>query len=317
MKSKSMKIILSIVFVLVAASAVLPQIKIVPLDTPTGEFGPIGFKMYVPWMDGSIEMRNPETVDGEEGMYFIDHYRPDMLSLSKMGKYPEWKYDDINETLSYSYTTQEGVEFGGIVSAVDDEVHMEFIIKNQSDRILRNVNPQLCLKLTYSNDFNLTKETSDVFLWSGGKLTSVDKLTPSPEEKHRDALMVIGRKGFTNLEGVGKTKYNGPGQDIFMSNYVKDANGNPLFVWWMTNEESDEDIILRESRDKKHLVAVAWPGSVAYLVYNSLNPCIHAGPSIQFTIEPQRERHWYGTIYLMQNDKDELMKKFKNGQRYN
>jgi hypothetical protein len=293
------------------------KIKLVPMERPQGEYGPIGFKIFVPWMDGNIDMRYPETIDGKDGMYFIDHYRPDMPIISKVSEYPKWKVDAKTGDISYTYTTKEGVEFGGIVEVINDEVQMEFFIKNYSDKPLINLNPQVCLELNNSNDFNIRNSASDVFLWVDGQCASLGSLTPSASEKGRNPLMIIAKKGFGNLEGVGKTKYNGLGQDVFMSNYVKDSTGKPTLVWWMMNQESDEDIILKESRDKKHLVAVSWPGSTSYLIFNSLNPCIHAGPSIQYTIEPNRERHWYGTIYLMQNDKEELMKRYKDGQRRN
>jgi hypothetical protein len=68
------------------------------------------------------------------------------------------------------------------------------------------------------------------------------------------------------------------------------------------NETSDEDIIYCESKNNEHLIAFSWPGEASFLIYNSLNPCIHADPSIQFTIDPYRERHWYGTMYLMDNN---------------
>ena len=64
--------------------------------------------------------------------------------------------------------------------------------------------------------------------------------------------------------------------------------GDDMGVWWLINQYSDEDIIVRESRDKKHLVAASWPGNVDFLVYNSNIPCIHCGPSIQFTIDAKR-----------------------------
>jgi hypothetical protein len=93
--------------------------------------------------------------------------------------------------------------------------------------------------------------------------------------------------------------------------------GSDIGIKWLFYETRDEDIIMHESKDKKHLVAIAWHGETSFLIFNSLIPCIHDGPSIQFTIDPQRERHWYGTIYLIQNDKNELLKRYKNRQRNN
>jgi hypothetical protein len=278
-------------------------IKLIPLDKPAGEFGHIGFKIAASWMDGTIEMRFPETLDSEEGMHFIDHNRADMQPLYKMNQFPDWKIDKTTGEISYSYTTPDGIEFGGIVNSTTEEVHIEFFIKNHSDKYLRKISPQICLALDKSNDFNRLRVTSDVFIWSEGECISLDRTTPAVAEKGRDPLLIIARKGFSNIEAAGKIKVEKPGSDI-------DS-------WWLLNETSDEDIILRESTDKKHLVAVAWPGETSFLIYNSLNPCIHAGPSIRYTINPRRKRHWYGTIYLIQNDKNELIKRYKNGQRYN
>jgi hypothetical protein len=131
----------------------------------------------------------------------------------------------------------------------------------------------------------------------------LDKTTPTVAEKGRDPQLVIVREGFTNIEAVGKTKIENPGNDIG--------------TWWLINETSDEDIIFRESRDKKHLVAVSWPGEASFLIYDSLNPCIHAGLSIQYTIDPKRERHWYGTVYFLENNPYNLLKRYKSGKRFN
>jgi hypothetical protein len=255
-------------------------------------------------MEGTIEMRFPETLDGEDGMYFIDHNRTDMPPLFKMTRFPDWKISKSTGEISYTYTTPNGIEFGGIVNATSDEVHIEFFVKNHTNGQLRKVSPQFCLSLDKSNDFNQLQVTSGVFVWSQGKCLSLDQATPTAAEKGTDPMLVIMREGFSDVVAPGKVKIEKPGADI-------------AWTWRAVNETSDEDIILRESRDKKHLVAVAWPGQTSYLVFNSLIPCIHAGPSIQFTIDAKRERHWYGTIYLIQNDKNELIKRYKNGQRYN
>jgi len=237
-------------------------------------------------------------------MHFIDHNRADMQPLTKMNRFPDWQTDKTTGEISYSYTIADGIEFGGMVNATTDEVHLEFFVKNHTGKPLRNISPQFCLSLGKSNDFGQLRDPSDVYVWSGGKYLCLADATPTAAEKGRDPMLVIMREGFSEVVAPGKVKIEKPGTDIGWS-------------WWAVNETSDEDIILRESRDKKHLVAVTWPGQTSYLVFNSLIPCIHAGPSVRFTIEPQRERHWYGTVYLIQNDKKELMNRYKNGQRYN
>ena len=61
-------------------------IQLIPFDKPEGEFGHLGFKIAASWMDGTLEMRFPETLDSEEGMHFIDHDRADMQPLSKINR---------------------------------------------------------------------------------------------------------------------------------------------------------------------------------------------------------------------------------------
>jgi hypothetical protein len=85
MKNQHTKIILIFFLFLVIVSCVYSQdkeqIKLVSLEKPQGEYGPIGLKVFIPWMNGSIEIRFPETLDSEEGIYFIDHEHSDMLHI--------------------------------------------------------------------------------------------------------------------------------------------------------------------------------------------------------------------------------------------
>ena len=269
-------------------------VKVTPLDKPEGEYGYIGFKITAPWMDGSILMRFPETLQAENGLYFIDHDRTNMRPLSNIKDYPDWKVDKVTGEISYSYTTPEGIEFGGFAKPDNDEVHLEYYVNNHTDKPVSKITPQMCLTLKGSNDFNQLNVTSDVFIWSDGEYFSLGKSTPTVKEIGRDPLLVISREGFADFK---------PGTD--------------LGQWWVINQTSDEDIIVRESKDKKHLVAVTWPGDASFLIYNALIPCIHGGPTIKYTIDPNRERHWYGTIYLMDNKPKKLFERYKNGQRYN
>jgi hypothetical protein len=277
------------------------QVTVIPIEKPDSEFGPIGFRINTGWMNGYLELRFPETLDCSEGMYFIDHYRPDMVPFSKVKKFPDWKTDKTTGAISYSYITDEGLEFGGMAAPCGDEVRMEFYANNKTGKRIVDMSPQICLLLKNSTDFDELKKLSDVFIYTDNGWMSLDKSTPSPADKGRVPMLVIGKRGFSNIQAVGKTKIPAPGGDI----------GD----WWIINEESDEDIVYRSSKDGKHLAAISWPGDVSFLIYNSMNPCIHAGPSIQFTVEPGMERHWYGTIYLTSNNPDDLLKRYKDGRR--
>jgi hypothetical protein len=305
MYNKNKNYFLIIILLIAACSVSYGQaaVKLTPLEKPKGEFGNIGFKITAAWMDGSIEMRFPETLDCQEGMFFIDHYRADMVPFSKVKEYPDWKVNSTSGEISYSFVTAEGLKFGGIAIPVGDEVRMEFYVINNTGKRIIDMSPQICLMLNGSKDFDELNNLSDGYILSGGKWMSLEKSTPTAAEKGLEPKLVIGKSGFMNMQAVGKTKINKPGENIG--------------EWWMINEPSDEDIIYRASKDKKHLAAVAWPGDVSFLIYNSMNPCIHAGPSIQYTIEPGRERHWYGTVYLMDNKPGELLQRYKNGRRAN
>jgi hypothetical protein len=275
------------------------RIILTPIPKPSTAYGTLGFEFQAPWMDGPITMRFPETLNSSLGLHFIDHDRADMRPISPMVQFPAWEVNSETGEIGYSYFLPEGIEFGGIVEATSDAVFMDFFVKNHTDEKITSVIPQMCMAMTKCNDFNTLNSISDIYMWSGGKYTSLGDCTPSPEEKGRSPLIIIARKGFVPPQGLGG--------DV--------GDTGVKATWWYLNQTSDEDIIVRESKDKKHLVAVTWPGYVHRLVCNAGIPCLHAGPTAGISIAPHREHHWYGIVYLMENNSDALYKRFKGAER--
>jgi len=67
------------------------RIALEPILPPAkGETGVLGFRIRVPWMAGSIELRFPETLHSSLGLHFIDHVRGDMPPLYPPDPFPVW-----------------------------------------------------------------------------------------------------------------------------------------------------------------------------------------------------------------------------------
>lgn len=110
---------------------------------PTGQLGLLGFEIRVPWMDGYLEMRFPETLNSSLGLHFIDHHRPDMVPLSRLEPYPEWRRNPQTGEVSYTAVTKEGVEFRGKAVPDGETVRMEFCVKNGTGQPMNNVSSQI------------------------------------------------------------------------------------------------------------------------------------------------------------------------------
>ena len=265
------------------------RIQLRGIDPPAeGKFGRLGFEIRADWMDGFFQMRYPETLRTSLGLHFIDHNRRDMLPLSMLDPFPRWQLDEATGVLSYWHKTEDGVEFGGTVTPYEDEIHMEYRVKNGTDQRLDRSSPQMCLTVSGSADFNKKADLTDCRAWIDGKFTSLSETTPTPEQKGREPWVQVftpALKGFT-----GRREH---------------LNG-----WWVVDQFSDYGIIARVSRDGKHLVAIAWENAKG-LMTNTRIPCLHAGPTGGKPIEPGEEVVWRGKIYLMANDPGDLLARYK------
>jgi len=128
---------------------------------PEGKFGRLGFEIRARWMNGFFQMRYPETLRTSIGLHFIDHDRRDMPPLSMLAPFPRWELDEGTGEVSYWHKTPEGVEFGGSARPYEDEIHLEYRVKNGTDSRLNQASPQMCLTLTDSPDFDEKLDLTD------------------------------------------------------------------------------------------------------------------------------------------------------------
>ncbi|MFH1744465.1 MAG: hypothetical protein ABIH23_36135 [bacterium] len=261
-----------------------------PLAPPAkGEFGELGFTISVSWMEGTLQMRFPETVHSRKGLQFIDHFRADMPPISMLDPVPNWTKDEGTGAVSYSCVTNEGVAFGGRTWPEEEKVEMEFFVENRSDEDLEGIALQMCLVLTDTKAFGKKEDLSDTYTWIDGVFTSLSKTTPTPVEKgRRPWILILTRKEAMNYSGA--TEY---------------PDG-----WWVVAQGADHDIIARTSADKRHIVAITWDDSPAFLMTNTAIPCLHAGPTRPVTLKPGEKNIRRGRVYLMANTPDELLKRY-------
>jgi len=269
-----------------------PRIQLAGIAPPRdGRKGKLGFHIRTDWMDGSLEMRFPETLRSSLGLHFIDHNRRDMPQLSPLPEPPTWERDDETGEIRYTCQTSEGVEFVGRARPYEEEIYMEFSVTNNTTDAIRGVSPQMCLSMAPSADFNRQGDLAGTFAWFDGRWLNLTTTTPTPAEK--------GRAPWLQILTQAATEYRGP-------------RDNPD-GWWFVDQKSDHGIIARQSRDGKRLLAIAWQGAKAVST-NTRIPCLHAGPGHPASLKPGEQALWQGKIYLMPNDPESLLVRFNGDQ---
>jgi len=282
--------------VAVAALAGVSQaerLDIRPIEAPEkGRYGLLGFEIRAAWMDGFLQMRTPETLTSSMGLHFIDHDRPDMRPLSWLRPWPKWSRDDRTGALTYAVRTAEGVEFRARAVPGRGRIEMEFRVRNRSSTRVRNVGNQMCLVMTGSGDFGDRNTLARTWVFRDGRPFDLTSATPTPKDKGREPWVLM-------LTTAGVKGYGGP-RDY--------ADG-----WWVVDQVADVPLIARTSADGRHLVAISWDGGPLYVMTNARIPCLHAGPTNVYDLEPGKECVWRGAIWLMANDPRRLREAYERG----
>ena len=164
------------------------------------QFGMLAFQMKAPWMNGWITLRYPETLCTSLGLHFIDHNRRDMPPLSMLDPVPRWQRNELTGEVRYEGGTAEGVEFFGRARPYEDEVVLEYRVKNGTQVELKGTNVQMCLSLAGERQLQKKNDVRTTHTWIDGKWTSFADTTPTVEEKGRAPwILMLPKPGF----GIG------------------------------------------------------------------------------------------------------------------
>jgi hypothetical protein len=258
-------------------------------DAP-GEFGRLSILMHVPWLEGYVELRAPETLNSSQGLHFIDHNRSDMPPLSMLDPLPKWEQDEQTGAIRYWAVTKEGVEFGATATPVDDGVAVTMKVRNGTAVQLTHISCQLCLSLAPAKSVGQQWDLSQTYAWVSDRWTSLATTTPTPE--------TIGRRPWLLM----LTDALAP--DYHHERVSRDA-------WWVLDQTSAHTLIARETRDGKHLVGIAGNETQSVLMTNTNIPCLHAGPVTNLREAPGEQVQWECKVYFVENDPAALLAAYR------
>jgi hypothetical protein len=266
-----------------------PRIELRPVPPPAqGELGLLAFQIRAPWQKGWMTLRFPETLRTSLGLHFIDHRRRDMPPRSMLDPMPAWQVNERTGEIRYEGRTPEGVEFSGRARPYDDEIVLEYRVKNESGSALSGAHVQMCLSLAGAEGLEEKHDVRNAFTWVDGRSRSFADMTPAADEKGRAPWLLIETS---------------PAKPRARQREHEDG-------WWFVDQVADHGVIARVTDDRKHLVAIHWGGGTG-LMTNSRIPCLHAGPSALPPLEPGEEGAWRGKILLMNNDPAALLTRYR------
>jgi len=245
------------------------------------------------WMTDFVELRFPEVLKSSIGFHYLDHYRTTIPPLSELAPLPEWQHDEETRRVSYDCITREGLAFGAAAAPTDDEILLEFYVRNETGRTLDFVEFNPCLNLAESPEFSARNDLTRLFAVFDGQFQGLSNTTPTPEQMGRGPWIIL-------LTQTGVRTFQGP---------------KVTSTWWRVDQVADENLMAASSADGKHLIGYTWNGKGQVLMTNAGYPCLHAGPGPSPRLEPGVSYEWRGKIYLMPYDPDALLARYKADQK--
>ena len=206
--------------------------------------------------------------------------------------FPQWHQDEATGGLRYDFKTPEGLRFRGTATPAADEIRLEFTVVNDTTQTVDRVEANCCLAFNDCPELAAKWHPENIFAVLDGTWQSFDKATPTASE--------IGR------------------QPWFLSLRAEAARTTPLPrvspTWWMIDQHHTENLMGAVTRDGRHLVGYTWSVEPIGLMSNGGNPCLHTGMGDSPAIAPGKSFTWWGKIYLLPNNPQELMKRYRADQ---
>ena len=240
-----------------------------------------------PWdTEGHLTIRVPETLQSNLGLFFIDHYRADMLPVVDLEKLPDWQLDPQTGALSYNCKLPNNVEFSGYLVPGDDVVDMKFTVKNGTDTKLERLRAQFCVVQSPCPTFNIP-ELTHTYIMNEGKWLALADTTFKKMVPDKPPWIICGLKDRP-LPEPGTSHPN---------------------AWYVCHERADVPLVATLSKDGKHVLALSWHGGGG-IMSNGWIPCIHNDPAIP-DCPPGESISVEGKLYLLTGDLDDLKARYE------
>ena len=255
----------------------------------------LAFKAIADWLDGYLMVRFPENINSSLGLHFLDNLEPHLPRVSQV-RLPDWQTDPATGALFYEVQTREGIDFGGRVQVTGEVVHMTFSVTNRTGKT-QNINSQVCLDLSRAQDLNERITLDHTFAWMNGQYRSLANTT---SERAAEKFATLNYNWVLLL-------YNEQPNDPMR----RIENECP---WWIVDQKPDHPLLVRETADRKHLIAISWgKSSVRRLMTNSNIPCLHTDPLECANLPDGQSFTWHGRIFMLENDPATLLRLYQSG----
>lgn len=252
----------------------------------------IAFHIRTPWTTGPIELRFPEVLRSSMGFHFLDNYSATIQPLHEWDSFPQWQTDTNTGGLHYEFKTPEGLRFCGTATPTGDEVRLQFTVGNETGQAINHVDANCCLAFNDCPELGAKWQPENIFAMLDGQWRSFDHATPTAK--------AMGR------------------QPWYLSLRAEAAKTTPLPrvspTWWMIDQHHTENLMSAVARDRQHLVGYTWSVEPIGLMSNGGNPCLHTGMGDSPEISPGKSFTWWGKIYFLPNDPEELLKRYRADQ---
>ncbi len=256
------------------------------------ELSGLVFYIKAPWLEKGVELRYPEVIQSSMGFHFVDNYSSSIKQLSPFTPFPLWHAGQRPGQVVYTYTSAEGLTFSGSATPGKSEVLLEYTVVNNSGQDLDFVEINPCFNFRGCPQFNASWDLNNLFAYFDGKLQTMANTTPTPEQVGRQPWLVY----YTPV-GLGTLE-------------LPRDNG----LWWRVDQVAEQNIMAAQSRDGEYLVGYAWRSTPRVLMSNCGYPCLHSGPGPRMNLKNGQTHTWVGKVYLIKNDKRELMRRYRQDQ---
>ena len=248
----------------VRARAKRAAIELRPIPPPgeAASSGTFGFEARPAWMKGSLLVRFPEALRSAGSQHFPGDQPP-----------PPWWRDEATGEIHFRAQGPDGLAFFGKARPYEEEIYLEFGVRNGSAETLHNVAGRFCVDLSRAEGFSGARDLRRTFCWIEEGLRSFADLPDPPRDKS-------GRP-WVHLVTLRAPELPLP----------DDPDG-----WWVAGRRADFGLIARTDEAGENGVAVAWEDAPS-VGTNTALPCLHADPRPR-SLEPGEAAVWRGKIFF-------------------